>query len=185
MIELDRNTFSEVFMIPLSSAISSGFTWSKLPRNRGYELKLNGELVGSLRRPGFWSSSFFAETQDGHWTFRRGGLLGAGAQIVDSAQRPVASFKSKWGCGGTLTFGDGQTFHLECKGWWRPVWSVLGEGGQPVLHVHTREKTVDLPTGVPVPDNRLSLLIMFTWYRVLQAEEDAASAAMVAVIAAS
>jgi len=172
-------------MIPLSSAISSGFTWSKLPRNRGYELKLNGELVGSLWRPGFWSSSFFAETQDGHWTFRRGGLLGAGAQIVDSAQRPVASFRSKWGCGGTLTFGDGQTFYLECKGWWRPVWSVLGEGGQPVLNLHTREKTVDLPTGVMVPDNRLPLLIMFTWYRVLQAEEDAASAALVAVIAAS
>lgn len=30
------------------------------------------------------------------------------------------------------------------------------------------------------PDSRFSLLIMFTWYRVLQAEEDAASAAMVA-----
>jgi hypothetical protein len=34
-----------------------------------------------------------------------------------------------------------------------------------------------------VAENRLSLLIMFAWYRVLQAEEDAAAA--VAVIAAS
>jgi hypothetical protein len=48
-----------------------------------------------------------------------------------------------------------------------------------LLHLHAREKTVDLPTSVAVPQSRLSLLIMFTWYRVLQAEEDAASAAMV------
>jgi len=60
------------------------------------------------------------------------------------------------------------------------VWSVIGEDGQAVLHLHTREKTVDLPTGVAVPQTRLSLLIMFAWYRILQAEEDAASAAMVA-----
>jgi hypothetical protein len=46
-------------------------------------------------------------------------------------------------------------------------------------HLHTREKTVDLPTSVAVPQSRLSLLIMFTWYRVPEAEEDAASAAMV------
>jgi hypothetical protein len=33
-----------------------------------------------------------------------------------------------------------------------------------------------------VSDSRLSLLIMFTWYRVLKAEEDAQSAAVVAAI---
>jgi hypothetical protein len=33
--------------------------------------------------------------------------------------------------------------------------------------------------------NRLSLLVMFAWYRFLQAEQDAASAAMVAVVCAS
>jgi hypothetical protein len=180
-MELDRNTFSEVFMIPLSSAISGGLTWSNIAHNLGYELKLSGEVVGTLRRPGFFSSSYLADSQDGHWTFCRGGLLGTGAQILDSAsQQQIATFQSVWGGGGALTFADGQTFHLECKGWWHPVWSVIGEDGQPVLHLHTREKTVDLPTGVNVPQNRLSLLIMFAWYRILQAEEDAASAAMVA-----
>jgi hypothetical protein len=49
-MELDQDAFSEVFMIPLSSAISSGLTWSNIARNRGYELRLNCEVVGTLRR---------------------------------------------------------------------------------------------------------------------------------------
>jgi hypothetical protein len=171
-------------MIPISSAISSGFTWSKISC-RNYELKLNHEVVGTLKRPSFWSSNFIAETQHGRWTFRRGGWLGSGAQIVDSAsQQAIATLTSGWGCGGTLTFADGQTFRLECHGWWRPVWSVIAESGEPLLRLHTREKTVEVLSRA-VPDSRLSLLIMFIWYRKLQAEEDAASAAMVAVIAAS
>jgi hypothetical protein len=173
-------------MIPLSSAISSGLTWSKLPRHQGYELNLNGEAVGSLRRTSFWSSKYLAETPSGQWTFRRGGCLGTGAQILDStSQQQIATFKSKWGSGGALTFADGQTFHLRCKGWWRPVWSVIAESGEPLLRLHVREKTVDVPAASSVPDGRLALLILFTRYRVLQAEEDAASAATVAVIVAS
>jgi hypothetical protein len=78
-MELDQDAFSEVFMIPLSSAISSGLTWSNIARNRGYELRLTCEVVSTLRRPGFFSSSFLAETQEGHWRFCRGGLLGAGS----------------------------------------------------------------------------------------------------------
>ena len=172
-------------MIPLSSsssAISSGLTWAKIPHSRDYELKLNGEAVGTLRRPRWFSTSFQAETQDGQWTFRRSGCLGSGAQILDSSsQQQIATFKSKWGSGGTLTFADGQTFQLSCKGWWRPIWSVIGENGQPVLHLHRRERIVQVPPGMAAP-SRLPLLIMFTWYRVLQAEEDAASAAMVVAV---
>ena len=171
-------------MIPLSSAISRGLTWSKLSCNRSYELKSNDEVVGTLRRPSYWSSNFLAETEGGHWMFRRGGWLGAGAQILDStSQREVANFKGNWAGGGTLTFADGQTFHLECKGWWHPVWSVKGMGGETLLRIHTREEAVEVPGAVPATDERLALLIMFMWYRVLQAEEDAATAASAAVIA--
>ena len=173
-------------MIPLSpsAAISGGLTWAKIPHSRDYELKLNGEAVGTLRRPGWFSSSFLAETQAGNWTFRRGGCLGSGARILDSASlQPIATLKSSWGSGGTLTFADGQTFHLKCKGWWRPVWSVIANSGETLLQLHRREKTVEVQEGSAVPASRLTLLIMFTWYRILQAEEDAASAAMVAVVA--
>jgi len=173
-------------MIPLSTAISSGLTWSKISCGRSYELQQNGQAVGTLQHPSFWSSSFVAETQGGCWTFRRGGWLGAGSVILDlSSQQQIATFKSAWGTGGTLTFADGQQFQLECKGWWRPVWSVIGSSGETLLRLHTREKTVDVPTVGSVPDTRLSLLIMFTWYRILQAEEDAASAAVTAAIVAS
>jgi hypothetical protein len=169
-------------MIPLSSssAISGGLTWSKIPHSRDYELRMSGEAIGILRRPGWFSSSFLAETQAGNWTLRRSGW-GIGAQILDTdSQQPIATLKSSWGSGGMLTFADGQTFHLKCKGWWRPVWSVIASSGETLLQLHRREKTVEVPTGSAVPDSRLALLIMFTWYRVLQTEEDAASTAVIA-----
>ncbi len=183
-------------MIPLnsSSAMSGGLTWKKTSCCRTYELKLNDQRVGTLDRPRFWSSDFVAETQSGSWTFRKTGFLGNGAEVLDSSKRdstskqdspsqpPIATFKSEWGGGNTLTFTDGQSFHLQSKGWWRPVWSVIGESGQPVLVLDVRDKTVDVPTPGAVPDSRLSLLIMFTWYRVLKAEEDASAAAMVAAV---
>ncbi len=171
-------------MIPLSSssAISGGLTWSKIPHSRDYELKLNGEAVGTLRRPGWFSTSFLAETQAGNWTFRRSGCLGGGAEILDSpTKQPIANFKSSWGTGGgDLTFADGQTFQLKCNGWWRPVWSVLAESGQTLLQLHAREKTVEVQNTSAVPDSRLTLLILFGWYRVKVSEEDAAMAVVVA-----
>lgn len=172
-------------MIPFSSAVSGRLTWSKTPHSRNYELKLNDEVMGTLERPSCWSSKFLAETQDGRWAFRRGGCLGTGAEISDEdSEQPMATFKLSWSGAGTLIFADGQTFHLAHKGWWRPVWTVTTEDGQPVLHLHTREKEVELRASA-VPSVRLSLLIMFAWYRVLQADEDATSAAAVAVITAS
>jgi len=184
-MELDRMPSLEVFMIPLSSssAISGGLTWKKISCNRSYELKLNDQIVGTLKQPSFWSSDFIAETQTGNWTFRKTGFLGNGAEVFDSAsQQPIATFKAEWGGGSTLTFTDGQSFRLQCKGWWRPVWSVIDEAGQPVVVLDVRDKTVDVPAAGAVPDSRLSLLIMFTWYRVLKAEEDAQAAAVVAAV---
>ena len=173
-------------MIPSSSAVSGGFTWSKIPHSRNYELKLNGDTMGTLEHPSCWSSKFLAKTRDGRWTFRRGGFLGTGARIEDAdSEQSIATFRSSWSAGGTLIFADGQTFHLACKGLWHPVWTVATEDRQPVLHLRTREKTVELRASAAVPSVRLSLLIMFAWYRVLQADEDAASAAVAAVIAAS
>ena len=168
-------------MIPLSSAISGGLTWSKISSNQSYQLKLNDEIVGTLQHPGFWSLSFIAESQSGRWIFRRSGWFGSGSEILDSTSRQqIATFKSVWGGGGTLTFADGQQFQLECKGWWHPVWTVVAKRGETLLRLHTREKTADVPNAGSIPDARLSLLIMFTWYRILQAEEDAAATAVAA-----
>jgi len=147
-------------MIPLSSAsaISGGLTWKKISCSRSYELKLNDQVVGTLDRPSFWSSDFVADTQNGSWIFRRCGFLGNGAEVFDSAShQSIAAFKSEWGGGSTLTFADGQSFRLQCKGWWRPVWSVIGEAGQPVLVLDVRDKTVEVPAAGAVPDSRLSL----------------------------
>lgn len=170
-------------MIRPSSAISNWLTWSALPHHQGDEVKCNDEIVGRLLRPSIWSSDHVASTADGSWTFRRRGFLGSAAEIVDSAtQQHIAAFKSAWDGRGTLSFLDEQVFHLDCKGWWDPVWRVTNEGGELILSVHTCDKSVDL--AVPsVPTDRLWLLIMFTLYRVQQAEEDIASSAMVSVMA--
>lgn len=172
-------------MIPLSAASSSGITWSKIARSRKYELRRNGEVLGTLLRPSVWSSNYLAETRDGRWTFRRSGLLCNGAQILDSASgQHIATFKSDWGLRGNLTFTDGDVYRLECKGWWRPVWAIMTHTGQLVLCLRTREKTVETAPAATIIESRLHLLAMFTLYRRLQAEEDAA-AATVAVFAAS
>lgn len=167
-------------MILLSSATSSGLSWSKIPRTQNYELRLNGEVVGTLRHLKGWSCDFMGESQEGRWIFRRSGLLGAGTEILDIDSHPIGKFKSAWGGGGLLVFADGQRFHLQCKGLWQPVWTMFAEDNQPILRLHSRQKTVELPLARSVTSTCLSLLVLFTWYRILQAEEDAAAAAMIA-----
>jgi hypothetical protein len=173
-------------MIPLSnatlSANSGALTWSRISCNRRHELRLNGEVVGELKRPSFWSANFAAETQHGTWKFRRSGFWGNVVEVVDETSgQSIASFKAGYSRG-ALTFADGQVFQLTHKGWWRPVWTVATESGQPLLYVHVREKKVELAAGLAVPEERLSLLIMFTWYRVVQGEEDAANAAVMVAV---
>jgi len=61
-------------MIPLSTAVSSGFTFS---RNwRGFELKQNDKVVATIRQQSVWSSNFLAATTKENWIIRRGGFLG-------------------------------------------------------------------------------------------------------------
>ena len=60
------------------------------------------------------------------------------------------------------------------------MWSVVGQDHQPVLRIHRREKTVELANVSGFSAERLSLLTMFAWYRILQAEEDAAATAFMA-----
>ena len=168
-------------MIPFSSAISGGLTFSRIPRSRNYELKLNGEAVGTLVRPSFWCAKYEAETAHGRWTFRRGGFLSTGAEIVDAnSNQPIAAFRSCFGLSGTLTFPDGQVFRLEHRGFWRPVWSVTTQSGQPILLLRTCDRSVELQAGALVTEDRRALLSMFTWYMVLKGEEEAAAAAVIA-----
>jgi hypothetical protein len=179
-MELDRESgFSELFVIPLSSARSGVLVWSKVPHGRDYELRLNGHLVGQLSRPRAWSTNFVAETESRSWNFRRGGLLGTEAEVIDSRSgKRLAQFKARWGKG-ILAFADGQKFRVESKGIFRAVWSAMLENGQPCLEVHAKEKTVDMMRPASsIPDERLTLLIMFLWYRKLQADEDAGGSAV-------
>ena len=165
-------------MIPISSAISGGLVWSKTPYKRGYELKRNGEIVGTLQRKSFWSSEFQAESAHGSWKFRRAGCFRTSSEILDSNSGVrIAILKPNWSGSGTLAFSDGLTLRLTSKGFWRPVWTVLADSGQPVLSIRSREKTVDLSKELHLSEDRLILLAIFAWHIMQQASEDAASAA--------
>lgn len=89
-------------MIPLPSAISSGLTWTSLPKNRGCEIHQHGQLMGTLLCPGPASSDFRAETGPGKWIFRRSGLVGASAQILEmerSGLLPCSGHRGEcWAC---------------------------------------------------------------------------------------
>jgi hypothetical protein len=177
-MEVDRDAFSEVFMIPLST-VSNGFTFSS--NWRGFELKQYDQVVATLRRPSVWSSNFLAATSSENWVIRRGGFWGNKAEILDAAsQQPIANFKSAWGGKGTLIFSDGQTFFVVTRGIWHPEWAVTTDTGQPVLQLHTREKSVELHNPAALSESRLSLLVLFTLYRVRQAEEAAVAASATA-----
>ena len=167
-------------MHPLSTAVSPAFTWCDLPRNAGIELKRHNELASTVTRAGTYSSDYIATTPNGTWTFHRSGLMGTGVEILDSnSHQRLASYKSHWGARGTLTFADGESFHLECHGLWHPVWKVTTMNGELVLSLHTREQFVDVPDESNIAANRLSALVTFLVSRVRQAEEDTASSAMV------
>ena len=169
-------------MIPLTTATSSGFTFST--NWRGFELKQNGQTIATVKRPRVWSCDFTAATPCESWIFRRVGFWGNKAEILHAAsQQSIATFKVSWGGKGTLAFADGQTFVSVTRGGWHPVWRVTTESGQPILQLHVREKLVEVDSAVPLPQNRLALLILFTLYRVRQAEE--AAGAVVAAAAAS
>lgn len=162
-------------MIPRTTAISSGFTFSS--SWNGFELKRNDRIVGALHRQTMWSSDFEASTPQENWIIRRVGFWGNRAEVLDAAsQQPIAHFKSAWGGKGTLTFADGQTFLVVTRGIWHPVWTVTNEAALPVLELHTREKSVALGSAATISESRLALLLLFTLYRVRQAEEAAAAA---------
>jgi len=166
-------------MIPLSTVVSSGFTFSS--NWRGFELKREGQIVAILRRPSMWSSTFEASSSHQNWIIVRSGFWGNRAEILEAASKqPIANFKSGWGGKGTLSFADGQTFLVVTRGCWHPVWTVTTEAGQPVLQLHTREKSVELCDTVMLAESRLTLLLLFTLYRVRQAEEAAAAATVAA-----
>jgi hypothetical protein len=176
-------------MIPISSVSAGGtisstpntLTWIRGQRKRSYELILNGEVVGRMERLSFWSADCAVETADGRWTFRQAGFFGRSEIVDESSRQTIATMKSTWGTGGgTLTFADGQKFEFMVEGWWRQVWSVTPENGPPVLRLDARERSLELAGGSEAVTNRLSLLAMFAYYRVIRTEED--QAAVLAVV---
>ena len=166
-------------MIPLSTAISSGLSFSS--NWQGFELKQDDQLLGTLKRPRMWSSEFTAAIHNQGWLIRRSGFWGNKGEILDAAsQQQIAAFKSAWGGKTSVLFVDGQVFFIVTRGLWHPVWTVRMQSSQLVLTLQAHEKTVELHADATIPADRLLLLVLLTLYRVCQAEEAAELAAAAA-----
>lgn len=170
-----------------SSTTPIQLNWIKSNIKGRYELIANGPILGSLQRVGFWKSITQAEFKGRAWSFQRCGY--ATTEIMEEpGARLVAQFKPNWLGGGWLSFNDGERFQLIAKGFLRPVWSWLNAHGQKLLEVAPNEKCVRL-TGMSSSDelnsrqNRLPVLIMFSWYQILQTNADAAAVAAVSAAA--
>jgi hypothetical protein len=167
-------------MIPPTTVLSQ-YSWSKIPRNRGCELRQNGELVGTLERPSMWSAIFIATAAGAKWIFRRSGFWRGGISIVEAgSEQPIAVFQGTWTNRGVLRFSDGQTLTVECKGFCHPTWTLRSQTGEAVLWLQAREKIAEVDSKSMMPDRRLKLLVLFMLYRLGQAEEDAAAVAVAA-----
>lgn len=80
-------------MLPVYSAPSSLFTWSKLRRIQGYEVKLSGSVLGTLRGTKLFSSTYEAITSEGVFRFQSRGWCGKKIEIIDcESERQVAFF---------------------------------------------------------------------------------------------
>ncbi|HVI07819.1 MAG TPA: hypothetical protein VND65_05945 [Candidatus Binatia bacterium] len=180
-------------MIPLSPAASGDPAWgdgsANLPRTinwirtRKSELALSGEATGTLHKASFWSECYWAETPAGRWKFRRAGFLMSGAEIVDEVSgQTVAIYKAGWGRKGVLTFTDGEMYELSASGLLRPVWAVTTGDGEQLMRLHSRSRTAELSAATE-RNRRTALLLLFALYRMLQAQEDASSAVLVAGLA--
>jgi hypothetical protein len=161
-------------------------SWIKSKIKGRYELIANGPIVGSLQRVGFWKSMTQAEYKGKSWSFQRCGY--ATTEIMEEpGAHPVAQFKPNWLGGGSLSFSDGERFQLVAKGFWRPVWSWINDQGQKLLEVVPQDKCVRLSgNGVAqssLNQERLPVLIMFSWHQILQTSDDAAAAAALSVAA--
>ncbi|MGC2695825.1 MAG: hypothetical protein WA738_08540 [Candidatus Angelobacter sp.] len=168
-----------------SSTTPIQLTWIK--SNHGYELSANGPIVGSLQRVGFWRSATQAEFKGRSWLFQRSGCNRTEI-LQQPGARPVANFNASWLGGGTLVFADGRRFQLIAKGFWRPVWSWVDDLGRKLIQVTPHEKTVRVIEGATADERnsnqeKMPVLIMFSWHQILQANDDAA--AIVAMSAAA
>ena len=163
-------------------------TWVKSRIKGRHQLSVDGPILGSLQRVGFWKSVTQAEFKGRTWSFQRCGLART-VIMEEPGTRPVAEFKTNWLGGGILTFNDGESFQLTAKGFWRPVCSWLNGEGKRLLEVVPHEKRVRVtgPAGAEAwncQSDKLPVLIMFSWHQILETNDDAAAAAAVCVAAA-
>jgi hypothetical protein len=95
----------------------------------------------------------------------------------------VATFRSSWDGGGTITLRDGRTYAWNNTNWQHTAWAWTDRAEQVLLRFKGKEMTIE-PAGLSLPE--LPLLAALSWYLNIlskDAANDASGAAVVATIA--
>jgi hypothetical protein len=158
---------------------------------RDFELRAGEEILATLRWDKQRRQIAAGEAADGRWTFRRPGFLHQHVEArLSEVDLEVARFQPLLRGGGTLEFPDGRRFGLRPTSFWNAEWAWTTATNDILLRVkRTARSTLEkgvielLPGTSGIPE--LALLILLSWYLIILAADDAATATMSASVAAT
>jgi hypothetical protein len=154
------------------------------------ELCFGDHLVATLQWDGWGSTFAIGHARAGSWTFERPRLLSKEVQvhIAGAKGSSVVAFVPGWTEEGTLYFADGRTMHWQSRNFWQTTWALVdAEGGTVARFDDTsgflEQRTIAQTYNAGLSEaDRAMLLILGRYLMVLQAQDRAAMAAVMAAV---
>lgn len=157
---------------------------------RGFELRGDGNVFGSLKWQKRFGSLAEAVTADGEWTFKRSGFLHPHVTARNAnSDQDIAVFKPGWTGTGTLELTTGLKLAWVNKNFLHSAWAFIDQNKEDVLRFQSRPGLMKLNVQVEIPKDlpEVPLLACLGMYLLfmMQEENAAATAAMVPIIAST
>jgi hypothetical protein len=156
--------------------------------HRLYELKRDGEVIGTLGFEKLCGSLATGRFGESSWTLKRTGFLSPLVLVREAgSNHDLAVFTPTWTGGGALVLGSGRRLQLRSKNFWRTEWAFEAEDGTPAMALtgssglfkHGCHLTVT-EFGATLPE--APLLTLLIWYVCVLMNEDAATVAAVSAV---
>ncbi len=170
------------FPVPVTSLVGRTAEWARTPGDRRtWQLTAGGVRMTTLRWPKLLSSRAEGETATGRWTFRPRGVLRR-RYVAEADGAEAAVYEMHWTRGRAVLDIPGQRrFRLERDGWLGRKWWVRAQDGSPVLRFDVRMGWRFMAEVTVLDEARrydeLPLLLVMTWYALVQQRNEAAAAA--------
>ena len=166
-------------MQPIHAIRSQTLIWQQCqPDQRAYELRADGQVFATLRWLKAFGSLAQADTQVGHWTFKRVGFWRPRVTVREiGATSDILIFEPSLSGSGTIDLPQTRQLRWSTspqRGW---AWHALT--GKPLLHFSADDAAAQRgqvtlePGALQLPD--LALLIPLGWYLTILLIDDNAT----------